>query len=125
MGPPNASHRNSSRPKHESAKPTMISSRPRVGACFCMRYLRPAFAAVAVVPGGVEPGPAWLGDSEPWNGSSWLRMLPSVGLACPTTCSVDSVLQPNRIRPWRIGPCASWEEKIDAPAWLAHETQKR
>jgi len=34
--PPNASHRNSSSPKHDSANATITNTRPNVGACFCM-----------------------------------------------------------------------------------------
>src|SRR3954447_4746413 len=33
VGPPKASHRNSSRPKHDSAKPTMTRILPRLGTC--------------------------------------------------------------------------------------------
>src|SRR3954465_11198232 len=36
MVPPKASQRNSSRPKHDSAKPAMIAMRPKEGAAFCI-----------------------------------------------------------------------------------------
>src|SRR3954451_21559329 len=36
MLPPNASHRNSSRPKQDSAKPAMMAMRAKEGAAFCM-----------------------------------------------------------------------------------------
>src|SRR3954463_11780410 len=34
--PPNASHRNSSRPKHDRANPAMTATRPKEGAAFCI-----------------------------------------------------------------------------------------
>src|SRR3954466_1155148 len=35
MGPPKEIHRNSSRPKHDSAKSAMVASWPRLGVSFC------------------------------------------------------------------------------------------
>src|SRR5436190_19275248 len=76
IGPPKASHRNSSRPKHERAKPTITSIRPRVGACFCMPYRPLLLAAPAAAGGGVAggvpvPAPAWLGHASR-SGLGWL-----------------------------------------------------
>src|SRR5829696_9087998 len=56
MGPPKASHRNSSRPKHERAKITMAAMRPKEGVLLTTRppfLLRGARAQAAAV-GAVE-----------------------------------------------------------------------
>src|SRR3712207_2264486 len=104
----------------------MTRSRPRVGACFCMRYF-PGAPAGGLVPGGAPlPWPAWLGQaSERVTGSTCWMIAPSAGLAWVTALSVVSVEHETRNVPRRMGPCASCVENSDAALWLAHETQNR
>src|SRR5205814_7869570 len=56
IAPPNDRHRNSSSPKHDSANPTITSSRPKVGACFCIRASRRAERGIAEDGGQVQAG---------------------------------------------------------------------
>src|SRR5207244_9536586 len=116
--------RNSNRPKHERAKPTITSIRPRVGACFCTPYRPLLLAAPAAAGGGVAggvpvPAPAWPGHASR-TGLTWLMTEPSAGLAWATAVSVVSAEHDTMKLPRRIGPWASCVLKINAPAWLVH-----
>src|ERR1700754_1279664 len=56
--------------------------------------------------------------------SSWMSVA-SCGFAEVTEFSTDAVWQDSTIRPRRIGPCASWVENSESPAWLTHACQNR
>jgi hypothetical protein len=59
------------------------------------------------------------GAPSSWNSTS------SCGFVSVTLSSSASEPHDATTVPRRIGPCASWVEKIDAPAWFSQEAQNR
>ncbi len=65
---PNASQRNSSRPKHDSANSTIVAIRPRVGACFCIYFFAPVDEVPPQMAGSVSaPVRPSSGSSSSWS----------------------------------------------------------
>ena len=73
-----------------------------------------------------EPAPAWPGHTvDCCTGLSRSRMVFSSGLTLATWASTPADVHETRNWPRRIGPWASWVEKMAGPSWLSQESQNR
>src|SRR5262249_45041286 len=87
----------------------------------CRRGAPAEVRSAAAFGAAVEPGHTVVGAG----GLSRLDSVPSTGFAAPMFCSSASDAHDVTTRPRRTGPWASCVEKMDAPAWLAHDVQNR